>query len=780
MRISVVAGLLISAGCTALTAESAAASAAPSPQIDASAETSLRPGQVDPAPATAVPASPGAQTESTTLAPPGAEREVAAPQAGTGLDDIVVTATRREESLQRVPIAVSAVSGDQLARTGITNTRDLTQTMPALDFSRSNLVQQPTVRGVGTQAVGVGDENSVAVYVDGVYQADPNAAQIDFVNIARVEVLRGPQGTLFGRNATGGLVNIITSPPSHERSGQFKVSFGSYNTLEASAYATTGLTTGVAFDISGFSHTDDGYIRDLVTGERIGKRHSYVVRPRFLIQPTSNLDITLAASYAHVDDPSAIIRSPFQGNASARALAVDPGVVLASAPRTAAQSQPQLAALNTYQGSADIKLDLGAVTLQNTTSYQNTRIYDFLIDQDATPFDFGYVTNDGYGTHYFQNEFRILSNSTGPLSLIAGAFYINGRGFNKALNVYFSAFAPPVTISSVQTVDSISGFGEATLRFGDGWKIVGGLRYTSEHRGYTGSTSGFGLVFSQVDTSDRFNKLTYRAILQKEFDRLGSVYASYSTGFKSGVYNSYNTAANSQAVRPELVKASEVGVKLDPLSWLRVNIAAFNYDYTDIQQSARDPVTQLVQLSNAAVARMRGGELEATARVATGLNLRAFATLLDAKFTRFPGAQVLNPIYEDQSAIGGSPRTPIGNQTVFLDEAGKRLIRAPITTFGGSFDYTKETSSGEFGATANVFHTAKYYWDVDNRLFQPAYTIVNGELSWIPAGTRIRLSVWAKNLTDEVIYGQLSSGERGDDVKYERPRTIGGAVVFKF
>lgn len=773
MGVSVLASLLLSASSAALAAGPAAASATPSPQVppsqaDPSGETSLRAGQVDPAPATTVPASPGAQSEST------------APQAGGGLEDIVVTATRREESLQRVPIAVSAVSGEQLARTGITNTRDLTQTMPALDFSRSNLVQQPTVRGVGTQAVGVGDENSVAVYVDGVYQADPNAAQIDFVNIARVEVLRGPQGTLFGRNATGGLVNIITTPPSHERSGQFKISFGSFNALEVSAYATTGVTDGVAFDISGFSHIDDGYIRDLVTGNRIGKRYSYVVRPRFLIQPTDNLDITLAASYAHVTDPSAIIRSPFQGNASARALAANPRVIIASAPRTSAQSQPQLAALNTYQGSADIKLDLGGVTLQNTTSYQDTRIYDFLIDQDATPFDFGYITNNGYGTHYFQNEFRILSNSNGPLSIIAGAFYINGKGFNNALNIYSSAVAPPVTIRSNQTVDSIAGFGEATLRFGDGWKIIGGLRYTSESRGYTGNTSGFGLVFSQVDTSDSFEKLTYRAILQKEFGRSGSVYASYSTGFKSGVYNSYNTAADSQAVRPELVEASEVGVKLDPVSWLRVNIAAFNYDYTDIQQSARDPVTQLVQLSNAAVARMRGGELEVAARVATGLNLRAFATVLDAKFTRFPGAQVLNPIFEDQSAIGGSPQTPIGNETVFLEEAGKRLIRAPVTTFGGSFDYTLQSRSGEFGVTGNIFHTARYFWDVDNRLVQPAYTIINGELSWIPADSRVRLSIWARNLTDTVIYGQLSSGERGDDVKYERPRTIGGAIGFKF
>ena len=768
MKRSIVAGLLISASGTMLAICPAVAAETPAVQVDASAETSQRPGQGDAATTTTVPASPGAQVERPTQ------------EASTGLDDIVVTATRREESLQRVPIAVSAVSGDQLARTGITNTRDLTQTMPALDFSRSNLVQQPTVRGVGTQAVGVGDENSVAIYVDGVYQADPNAAQIDFVNIARVEVLRGPQGTLFGRNATGGLVNIITSPPSHERSGQFKVSYGSFNALEVSAYATTGVTDGVAFDISGFSHTDDGYIRDVVTGDRIGKRYSYVVRPRFLLQPTDNLDITLAGSYAHVNDPSAIIRSPFQGNASARALAANPRVIIASEPRTSALSQPQLARLNTYQGSADIKLDLGAVTLQNTTSYQDTRITDFLIDQDATPLDVGFITNNGYGTHYFQNEFRILSNSTGPLSFIAGAFYINGKGFNKAINVYASALAPPVTIRSVQSVDSISGFGEATLRFGDGWKIVGGLRYTSEGRGYSGDTSGFGLVFSQVDTSDRFKKLTYRAILQKELGRLGNVYASYSTGFKSGVYNSYNTAADSQAVRPELVKATEVGVKLDPLPWLRVNIAAFNYDYTDIQQSARDPVTQLVQLSNAAVARMRGGELEVSARLAAGLNVRAFATVLDAKFTRFPGAQVLNPIYQDQSAIGGSPRTPIGNETVFLDEAGKRLIRAPVSTFGGSFDYTRETGVGEFGITGNIFHTARYFWDVDNRLVQPAYTIINGEISWIPAGSDIRLSIWAKNLTDRVIFAQLSSGERGDDVKYERPRTIGGAIGFKF
>ena len=249
-----------------------------------------------------------------------------------------------------------------------------------------------------------------------------------------------------------------------------------------------------------------------------------------------------------------------------------------------------------------------------------------------------------------------------------------------------------------------------------------------------------------------FNKLTYRAILQRDIGDIGMVYASYSRGFKSGVFNIFSTAANSQAVRPEVLDAYELGAKTDPLPWLRINASYYHYDYKDIQLSSRDPGTGLTVLFNAANAKIDGGELEVTVQPIRRLNLRANAAYSDGKYTDFPGAQIFTPILQDQTSIGGSATTPIGNRVSNADVSGSRLIRSPKFTIGGSVDYTLETRAGEFGIAANVFRSSKYFWDVNNRTFQPRYVMVNGELSWRLPDERFRLALWGKNLTNEVAY----------------------------
>ena len=702
----------------------------------------------------------------------------------TALGDIIVTATRRDERLQQVPISITAVSGESLAKSGITNTLQLTQTVPALNVRYVNFAIQPIIRGVGSRGTTNGDETNVAFYVDGIYQVAPSASSFDLLNIDRVEVLRGPQGTLFGRNATGGLINIITRDPTQETHFKAVFTYGRFNERSAQFYATTGISDTLAIDLSGRVYEDDGYIRDIFRNRTVGARHTYSVRSRLLFTPTENLSLKLTGSFSKYDDPSSVYVLAYQGNTAARSLANNPRVVLPEKPFTTAPTDPkQILRARTPQFSADLKWDLGPITLQNSASYIKST-GDFLGDNDATPLDLGQNQAFDQGSRSYQDELRLLSNGSSAFSYILGAYYLHSKSFSGpifSLPTGSGISVGPRTIiidTETRTV-SYAGFGEGTLELG-GWKLIGGLRYTREERGLSGNTSRNGVVLSANDLKVSFNKLTYRAIVQRELGSLGNVYASYSRGFKSGVFNASNTSPTAKPTRPEVLDAFEIGAKTDPLPWLRLNLSAFHYDYKDIQLGTRVPGGTLVTLFNASNAKINGGELELTMRPASHLNVRAYGNYLDAKYTNFPGAPIFTTKFQDQSSIGLGSRVPIGNVQTIVDQSGKQLIRAPKYTVGGSFDYTAETSSGDLGITGNIFHSGKFFWDVNNRLFQPPYTIVNGEISWTMPDGKLRLALWGKNLTNELVQAQVNPSAALDGASYERPISYGISASFTY
>lgn len=685
------------------------------------------------------------------------------------VEDIVVTATRREERLQQVPISVTAVTAAGLERAGISDTRQLTATIPALNFSRSNSAFQPTIRGVGTRGNGAGDESSVAVYIDGIYQPELSALSFDLVNIERVEVLRGPQGTLFGRNSTGGLVNIITKDPKHETDAKAVFRFGRFQEISAQVYYTTGLTDKIAFDFSGLVREDEGYIRDLVNGGRVGDRKARAVRSKLLIEPDDRTRFVLTGSYSHTEDNASVSGQPFNGNTSARVSA--PGTLIASQPWETALTLPRALTNEQYAFSLEGRIDLGAVTLESSTAYQSNRIV-VETDNDATPADIG-RTHVEPRSHYVSQEIRLLSNSDGPLKYIAGVFMISGLGKFDPLQSTTGGTSTSVTATQ-QKVRSGAAFAEATYEFAPEWFAVGGVRYTRETRRFEGTTTRNGAVVvtggitQQVpaDTRTTFGQWTYRASLQKRFGDRANVYATYSRGFKSGVFNTFSASAASKPTNPEKLDAFEIGLKADPLPWLRTNFSLFHYNYKDIQLSARDN-SGLVILLNAARAKIKGGEIEVTVTPLSGFNVRSYATYIDGKYSSFPNAQIFEP------TLNGSGVAVGGNTQKIVDMSGRRVIRAPKVTFGLNGDYSCDTALGKAGISANLFHSAKYYWDVNNRLTQPAYTQLNGELSLMLKGDKVRLGVWGQNLTNAKIFQQMLPSGTADVVSYERPRSYG-------
>ncbi|QKS00272.1 TonB-dependent receptor [Sphingomonas sp. CL5.1] len=679
----------------------------------------------------------------------------------SGIQDIVITAQHREERLQDVPIAVTAVSGDSLARSGVTDTRQLTQSMPSVVFSRVNSSFQPYIRGVGTRNANIGDESNVSLYIDGVYQPVMSSLGFDLVNVERIEVLRGPQGTLFGRNSTGGLINIITPDPTQELSGSVVARVGSYGEKSLQGYISTGIAPGVSIDLTGSIGGDTGYIKDLVNGGYRGDRSSEVARAKILIEPTANFRMVLTGNYTRYADSSSVSEQPFRGNSTgARA----PVPILPTGPWQTAIDTPTNAKSKTYSASLQTRLTLESFNIETMSAYINSKAVS-ITDSDATTKPIGSVIAP-QSSYYIENEIRALSTGDSAFSWIVGAFQLSGKGSFDGLESYANGALVSRTFTR-QEVVSYAGFGEGTLRFGP-VSLIAGARYSTEKRNYEAHTAtAIAVPFRESSN----NKVTYRFSAQYKFSPSANVYASYSRGFKSGVYNGFaTTVAAASPTRPETIDSYEIGFKTDPLNWLRINGSLFHYDYTDIQQSARDPVTTLVLLFNAASAKVDGAELEATVRVSRNFNIRGYGTYLRAKYDSFPTAQIFRPM----PTLGNSSIAP-------YDASGKDMIRAPRSTVGVNFDWSHDTDVGTFGVAGNIFHSAKYYWDFENRLTQPAYTMINGDISFSPAGMdNLRLSVFVRNLANEVVYSQMTSTATADKAGFERPRTFGASAAFKF
>jgi len=246
---------------------------------------------------------------------------------------IVVTAQRREQNIQEVPVAVSAFSEQTLTVAGITSSEALDVVTPGLTMTESVFVPQPVIRGISTRNRNPGDEASVPTFVDGIYQPWQYTSFFEYNNIERVEVLRGPQGTLFGRNATGGAINIVTRRPTYDTSGEASLTYGSFDRVKAEASVSTGISENVAFDVGAYYLSGGGYYEDINTGETLGDHNdTWSVRAKLLIEPSANTEIILAYTHSEFDNNLGFVGQPLNGNTLTVAPPFDPGQTLPAKP----------------------------------------------------------------------------------------------------------------------------------------------------------------------------------------------------------------------------------------------------------------------------------------------------------------------------------------------------------------------------------------------------------------------------------------------------------------
>jgi iron complex outermembrane recepter protein len=401
------------------------------------------------------------------------------------LDTVVVTAQRRAEDLQSIPLTVTAATAEQLLNEGVTDTASLSLAVPGLSYTLGGNGSTPFIRGVGTTIDAVGNEASVATYVDGVYISSINASLFEFNNIDRIEVLKGPQGTLFGRNATGGVIQIITKDPSFTPSADVQVGYGNYNATNGSFYGTTGLGETVAVDLAAYGNNQaDGWGTDLVTGKPTFTRHEFGFRSKWLWTPDDDTRILITTDYNQSRNEDGLGYH-----------VVPPGVGSDGVTRFNGfynNDDDPNDHNDVRQSGLSVKVErtLPAAQLVNIASWRDVNGYVSL-DQDATPLE---VVNTRYRQHdrTITEEAHLLSKDGASPAWIVGFYYFNDLAAYDPLNLLGMAAAPldEIQIWSVQKSESYAGFGQVTQELAAGTHLTLGTRYTRDDRAATGATLG--------------------------------------------------------------------------------------------------------------------------------------------------------------------------------------------------------------------------------------------------------------------------------------------------
>lgn len=692
------------------------------------------------------------------------------PQAAA-VADIVVTAQRREQRLQDVPLAVSAFSMESLEDGKV-------ESLLNLDGKVPNVVLAPVgaypfasafyIRGLGYADVESSFEPSVGVELDGVYLSRNVGAVQDFFDIGGVTILRGPQGTLYGRNTIGGVVSVQSRRPSFDFGARAQATFGSNGRQELRAGVEGALVEDrLAGKFSFLTKTYDGYIKNY-DGRDMGAQDVTSMRGALLWTPTASFDVTLIVDY-----------TKDKGTGTAFENASLPSMVLPGFGEPAdTDGDPFLSHvgddifsdLEALGVTLNANWDLGPVKLTSITGYRKTDT-EVLSDFDGTPTPFMTVHRDE--THdQFSQELRLASNTDGPLTYVVGAYYMT-QEYDIATGQFGTVFGSPTagsTIYTQQKADSWAVFGQADYEVLPGLTVTAGGRYSKEEKTFTTQP----LFYPNAETFEAsFDDFSPKVGVSYKWSDALMTYTQYSRGFRAGGFN--GRAGSFLAVGPydsETVDSYEVGVKSDLFDRrLRLNAAVFTSDYQDMQQSVQQliPGTLINQtlVSNVGAATISGFEAEATALLTDVFTISASVGYLDASYDEF--------------------MADLGDGLGVIDRTYLPMPYAPKWSNSVTFNYKDDFDFGRVTAQASVRHMTDMYTSFStlnattDLTMRQSNTVVDGSLSLELPDGRWRVSLWGKNLTDElVINNTFGVGALLASRVYQPPREIGVDLSLTF
>ncbi|CAN5204831.1 TonB-dependent receptor [soil metagenome] len=706
------------------------------------------------------------------------------------LQDIVVTAQRREQKLQDVPVAVTAFGGAALKASGVSNVKELAFVDPSLNVPQVVGVYLPFLRGIGNAAGGnLGNESSVPVYIDDLYYTRLTTAYLAINSIDRVEVLKGPQGTLFGRNASGGAIQMFTKDPGRRTEMEATLGYANYDRLTAQFYASTPVTDTLAWNISvAAADQRDGWGESLATGRDIFKEKFVTARSKLVWEPTDSTRVKVVGFYAYSKGDIGMVQDRHSGTYASSAAVAAPGYPnppvklpsLADVPGDhfydTRNDLPQFARAEGFGGSIRIDHETGFADLVSITGFRQS---DELIRLDADITSQNLLNGDLNSKDYqLTQELQLKSKSGSNINWIVGAFFLRNIVKYDPIVLYGDAFGGgTVEIRSRQAINSYSVFGQATAPIAADTNLTLGLRYNIDD--LKGSSPTY-------RNSETFRKLTWKGILDHHFNDDVMAYASVSRGYKSGAYKTF--PLDSPPALPEVIDAYELGLKTELFARkVRLNGAVFWNEIKNPQVLAVD-VQGLIPgiiLTNAQKARIKGAEVNIDALAAKGLTLRAAVTYLDGKYVRYINA----PFYcLDSTSIAG-PSTALGGGPCPVPAngaSGNKLPNVAKWSFNAGVNYAVDSAAGRWVADVSMAHTGRFAWNPDNFIIEKAVTLVNASLNFTPSSADwLSIGLFGKNLGG-VKYYSISQesvgplGTAGFQAGAAAPRTYGGTVTVKF
>jgi iron complex outermembrane recepter protein len=699
-------------------------------------------------------------------ATPAAWAQSTPPESIGTLEEIVVTARKREENLQNTPIAVTAFTGEALAERGITSTKDLGNYTPNLvsnngsSVSGNNSAGSYFIRGIGQIDFTLNTDPGVGLYIDDVYIARAMGAVMDLLDLSSVEVLRGPQGTLFGRNTIGGTISLHSQPPAETAGAKASVEFGSDNLARARVSADLPASEKLLTRISASYTNQDGFVRRLSDGIELGDTNALAARAavRWLPSDTITADLVLDGSRHREESPptraaaldglsafglfhNAVVAGPqcLPPPGPATNPACFNGQFLTSDPYTTHSTARSQSDLDTWGAALTITAEPGqSLRFKSISAYRNTEALG-LRDGDNSPHVIA-QTQDTWDHEQLSQELQLHGTAGGEaLDWIVGLYYFEEQG----TNINTVNFAP-ILIQSGGAVDNDSTalFGQATWHVSDALSLTGGLRYTDETKRFDPDQfviqdrnpnpaqrlpPGFPLVPQQeVETS--ISELTPYLNLAYQWSAAVMTYLTYSEGFKSGGFTQrvFPPLPATPSFKPEFVDSYEIGAKMTALDQrLRLNAAAFYTDYTDLQVLALIGVAPTTQ--NAAQAEIRGFEMELTVLPVAELRIDAAVGYVDAEYTSI-GSQV----------IGLTPDS--------------EFAQIPEWTGSASVSYRFAMGSGaSLTPRVDWSYHSDVFMDAINtpQIYQPSYDLLGASLTWLSASERWQVRLAGTNLTDE-------------------------------
>ena len=696
----------------------------------------------------------------------------------SGLGEIVVTATKSGATqLQRTPLAISAFSASQLAQSGISNVKDLVQYAPNLNLSQNSVNAEIYIRGVGSNNVYAGSDPDVTVQVDGVYIARPSAQFGDYLDVERLEVLRGPQGTLYGRNAAGGTINVISRTPTDRFTAEEQLTLGNYALVHEQGLISGPLVTGLAqasLSIDYVRH--NGYIENRVPGAaNSGNANHGTARGQLRLEPMAGVVATTRAdwleAFEHIQHNSHIL-APVTSNGGAPIANSTIGHYFEEALNT-----PQEVRTRTGGISEDIEYTITPrLSIKSITAYRLDH-YHGSLDSDATELSTSVGRVLAERENQFSQEIN-LSGKAGILGFVTGLYYFREHDANRIVadSLTSERGTSPRIVTNSKAV-----FAQATAHIFPTVGLTAGVRYTDETKSLDQVAIGSVLATGAVSPGFPFESTNHRrdtAVTPKfgiDWQITPSIlaYVSATRGYKSGGFNYAATNVAAESFGPENLWSYEAGLKSEFFDrHLRLNLAGFHYDYKNLQVQSLLAVG-ISSIANAASATVNGAEAELTAKPFGGLEITANLAYLDATygaFTRDSVPSALGPFLVGQTRYNA--------RTATYDATGNRLNDAP--RFSGLFaaQYTWPLGAGSdrslFGRAEISFKSRQFY-DPSNAeiMSQRGYRLVNLYVGYTSKTSGVGLRAFVKNAFDKgYIIGAAAQGLTPTGFVGE-PRTFG-------